>query len=343
MNSSSVKLVLACLWYSIAWAAPDYPASTQGIPFSKDEAWYRQCMRVARRSAPAPSKARPAPARCVANDLYYQKRSHSATSPGEWRTVFECASAQQDSAVLMMLYANGFGVPRNTDIALHYACSLQHAARAEMEGRVEHLLQLPKHGAVFDQCDDITSGYMGAQCASMQESQAQRLREARLDRLERTLPASARAAFRRLRTAAAAYAGAALFEIDMRGTAAQGFAIEHEGRLRAQFVGAALDVVAKKTMPGTPAEAVALDGALNAAYRKLMTSPPTQAAQPGRLGDSTIERGTVRDVERRWLAYRDAFIAFASALPAAPGPDAIKVLLTGQRIAELNALVSDLP
>lgn len=299
-------------------------------------------MRVAARSAPVRATTRAAPAQCNANDLYYQQRSQTATSPAEWRTVVECAAAQQDNAVLMMLYANGFGVPRNIDIALHYACSLDHAARAEMEGRVEHLTQLPKHGAVFDQCDDITSGYMGAQCASMQESQAQRMREARLDRLQQTLPTSARAAFRRLRNAAAAYTSAASFEIDMQGTAAQGFAIEHEGRLRAQFVQAALDVVAKKTMPGTPAEALALDKMLNAVYQKVMTSPPTQAGQPGRLGDSTVERGTVRNVERRWLAYRDAFLAFGAALPAPSGPDAINILLTTQRIAELNTIAGDL-
>lgn len=341
-------LAAGCLWHGVALSTPaapqgpDYPASTAGVPFSKNEAWSQECMRVAGRGAPAPAVKR-TPPRCNPSDLYYQKRSQAATSPAEWRTVLECASARQDNAVLMMLYANGFGVRRDIDIAVHYACSLDYAATAEMEGRIAHLARARTSTAVFDQCDDITSGYMRAVCAGIHESQAQRMREARLDRLQQTLSAPARAAFQRLRSAAAAYVGAASFEIDMQGTAAQGFATEHEGTLRAQCVQAALDVIGNTALPGTRADMVTLDRTLNAVYQKLMTSPPTQQGAPERIGDSTIDRGKVRDAERRWLAYRDAFIAFGATLPAGAGPDAINALLTTQRIAELNAMADDLP
>lgn len=314
-------------------AAPDYPTTqTFGVPFSKDEAWYRQCMRVEHVAVPtAAQSSGTADASCDAARLYYQKRSQAATAPAEWRTVRECALAHGDRAVLMMLYANGFGVPRDLDVAIHYACSLDFAAKAEMEGRIAHLAGGLPAGAVFDQCDDITSGRMGSVCAGIQEMQAESVRAARLDRVARALPASALPAFKTLRAAAAAYAGAATAEIDMEGTAAPALAIDHERKLGEQFTRAVLDVLDDKLAATPPAQAKRLDGELNAVYRALMNAP-------GRIGDSTVKRDDIRKVERLWLAYRDAFLAFRKTLPAGPAPDDIAALLLRQRIAELRKI-----
>jgi hypothetical protein len=318
-------------------AAPDYPTHTFGVPFSTDEAWYRQCMRVEHAIAPA-ATAQASAATCDASALYYRKRSQAATSPAEWKTVRECALAQGDNAVLMMLYANGFGVPRDTDIALHYACSLDFAAKAEMEGRVAHLAGGLPAGAVFDQCDDITSGMMGAVCAAIRQSQDNRVRTARLDRVARALPAAAQPAFRKLRAAADAYASAASAEVDMHGSAASALAIEHEDKLREQFTRAVLDVLDNKLAADSPADTAQLDGALNAVYQKLMSAPSNQKDAPGLIGDSTVDRGEIRKVERLWLAYRDAFTAFRSSLPSGSDRDAITGLLLQQRVADLNKL-----
>ncbi|WP_322404134.1 lysozyme inhibitor LprI family protein [Massilia luteola] len=322
-----------------ALAAPDYPTTqTFGVPFSKDEAWYRQCMRVEHAVAPAAHAAHaPGPA-CDAAALYYRKRSQAVTSPAEWNAVRECALAHGDNTVLMMLYANGFGVPRDIDIAIHYACSLDFAAKAEMEARIAHLAGGLSAGAVFDQCDDITSGRMGAVCAAIAASQAGRVREARLDRVARTLPPAALAAFRTLRAAADAYAVGAAAEVDMQGTAAAGLGIGHENKLREQFMRAVLDVLDNK-LPASPhADAVELDAALNAAYQRLMSAPSKQADAPGRIGDATIERADVRKAERLWLAYRDAFLAFRAGLAAGSDADAVTALLLQQRIAELKKI-----
>jgi hypothetical protein len=191
-----LKLAFAGLGFyatSSSFAAQPYPTTNSfGVPYAKDEAWYQQCMRVEHRSAPAAAIRREA---CDASELYYQKRSQATTTAAEWNKVRECALAHDDHAVLMMLYANGFGVPRDLDIAMHYACSLDFVAKAEMEARIAHLAKL-QPGAVFDQCDDITSGAMGGRCAEIGEAQALRVRQARLDRMARALPASLQPAFR---------------------------------------------------------------------------------------------------------------------------------------------------
>jgi uncharacterized protein YecT (DUF1311 family) len=335
MPTPSLTSLLAALVFCTAvpaLAAPDYPTTQSfGVPFSKDEAWYRQCMRVEHAVAPAAQATHAASPACDAAGLYYRKRSQASTSPAEWNAVRECALARGDNAVLMMMYANGFGVPRDTGIAIHYACSLDFAAKAEMEGRVAHLAAGLPAGAVFDQCDDITSGRMMAVCAAIRASQADRVRAARLDRVARAIPSSALPAFGTLRAAAQAYAGAAAAEVDAEGTAAAALATGHQEKLREQFMRAVLDMLDNKLPAASRADAAQLDAALNAAYQPLMSGS-------GPIGHSTIARDDLRKIERLWLAYRDAFLAFRAELPAGSDADAVTARLLQQRIAELNKI-----
>jgi len=328
-RQSFLAIVAACIMLPAA-AAPYPNSGSFGVPFAKDEAWYRQCMRVEKQSPPTPAAS--APAGCDASDLYYRKRSQALTSQAEWDQVRACAVAHDDHAVLMMLYANGFGVPRNTDSAIHQACQVD-AAKAEMAGRIEHLANLPAN-AVFDQCDDITSGRMGTVCAAIHEGQNGRVRNARLERMAAALPAPARVAFQRLQAAAGRYARAAGAETDMQGTAAPSLVIQREEKMREQFMQAVLDAASGKLPPATPQDAAARDRELNELYRKLMAAPSPQEGWPDRLGDTTIERKDVRAAERAWIAYRDAFTAFAGQLKA--DANAVNTLLTGQRIAALR-------
>jgi len=329
--TSFLATLTACIMLP-AVAAPYPNSGSFGVPFSKDEAWYRQCMRVEKQTPPPPAAI--APAGCDASDLYYRKRSQAVASQAEWDGVRACAMAHDDHAVLMMLYANGFGVPRNTDSAIHQACQLD-AAKAEMAGRIEHLANLPAN-AVFDQCDDITSGRMGTVCAAIHEGQNGRVRNARLERMTATLPAPARAAFQRLQAAAEHYALAAGAETDMQGTAAPSFVLQRAEKMRAQFMQAVLDAAGGKLPAASPQDAAARDRELNELYRKLMAAPSPQEGWPDRLGDTTIERKDVRAAERAWIAYRDAFTAFAAQLKTGADANAVNTLLTSQRIAALR-------
>lgn len=326
----------ALLLAGSAQAAPYPNTSNFGLPFSQDASWYRQCMRVEQRSAPGLRDTPPAPG-CNAGQLYYDKRSQAVTSADEWRQVRACALAQQDDAVLMMLYANGFGVPKDSGIAIHHACKLEFIAKAEMEARVAHLSGPQPAGAVFDQCDDITSGHMGTVCAGIRERQSERSRKARLDHLVRNLAQPARRAFAQLQAAAGRYAGAA--ETDMQGSAAPGRAIARESSLQAQFAETLAKVLDQTLSSASAQDLARIDKKLNTAYRSLMSPAPSEAERPERIGNSTITRTEVREAERRWIAYRDAFLAFRAQLSAGASREAIAVELTRQRLAELNAIL----
>ncbi len=334
-------LLFSTLLLAIPVQAAPYPnTSNFGVPFSEDEAWHRQCMRVAGNSAPGLREGKAAAPRCNAGELYYNKRGQAATTATEWKQVRDCALAQEDDAVLMMLYANGLGVPKDPDIAIHHACKLEFIAKAEIEARIAHLADPQRPGAVFDQCDHITSGHMGTVCAGIREGQAERIRKARLDRTLTALPARARKALTKLRLTAERYADAGAAETDMRGTAAPGLAIAREGKLRAQFDRLLADVLDGGLPAASKQDLARVDRQLNAVYLALMKPAPSERGRPERIGDSTITRADVREAERRWIAYRDAFVAFRARLPAGPAPEAIAAAMTRQRLAELNRLTS---
>lgn len=74
------------------------------------------------------------------------------------------------------------------------------------------------------------------------------------------------------------------------------------------------------------------DAELNIAYQQVMA---TRAAASG------IDTAGVRRTERAWLAYRDAFVAFAATLEAPGAGAAVKAELTRRRAADLEAMLAD--
>ncbi|WP_158914266.1 hypothetical protein [Caulobacter sp. S45] len=257
---------------------------------------------------------------CDSEALYYGE--HGPADPVKARL---CAAAESDGgevdsatagpqggavfsgrAILMMIYANGLGVPRNLDLATHLACNLD-GAPAESDGRVHHLAQLKAKGPGkrrFDYCDDITSGMGEGFCAARDAVLTDAKRKAALDGL--AIAPGARTAYAALRTAADAYATQhGDGEVDLSGTARDAIATEEEQETKKAFTSQLQAVLAGRVPPASPAQASAADAALNAAYRKLQAR-----------GDKVQKFGTVtfKDV-------RDAQRAgFTIATPSWPSP-----------------------
>ena len=335
-------LLLATLGAHAAAPAVAYPnTSNFGVPFHEDEDWYRQCMRVAERAPSAAWSAAPTPAgeRTDATIRYYQKRDQATTTVAEWRVVRDQALALGDDAVLMMLYANGYGVARDADRALYHACRLN-TAKAEMEGRVAYLASsaAAADGQAFDLCDHITSGRMGGVCAAIDADRNDRLRARRLDRFAASLPAAARAPFARLRQAADAFARKSADEVDMTGTGAAGVAFRHAGQRDKEFVDTLFKAASGRLARANAAQLARLDRQLNVEYRNVLASQSADENHPERTAYSTVTRDDVRSTERAWLAYRDAWTAYLAA--ARPRGDLVSVQaeLTRQRIAQLERL-----
>jgi hypothetical protein len=307
-----------------------------GVDFDKSEDWYRHCMRVQRLAPPrAPSK--PNKLRCDATRLYYLKHDQPATSAAEWGQVRACAETSGDDAVLMMLYANGYGVARDTDRAMVHACRLD-TAKAEMEARVAHLSSGAADGQPFDLCDHITSGRMGGVCAAIGEERDDRVRAARLDRFAAALAPQARQPFARLRKAADAFAQKSADEVDMSGTGGPGFMFRHSGRRDEEFMEILLKAASGRLPRAGAAQLAELEHQLDAHYRRVLGALPDKDKHPERVPRSTVAREDVRSTGRVWLAYRDAWEAFAAAARLPTDVISIKAMLARQRIAQLKRI-----
>ncbi|MFC5461540.1 lysozyme inhibitor LprI family protein [Massilia niabensis] len=312
-----------------------------GMHFDSGEDWHRQCMRVAHLAPSRTYAATPTAEgqHTKATDLYYLKRDQTSTTAAKWSRVREQAQALGDDAVLMMLYANGYGVARDTDRAIYHACRLD-AAKAEMEARVDYLASgsVASDRQPFDLCDHITSGRMGGVCAAIGEGRDDRTRRARLDRFAAKLPAAARQPFARLRKAADAFAQKSADEVDMTGSGGAGFAYRHTGRRDKEFMETLFKAAGGKLARASAAQLERLERELNAQYSAVLATPSENENHPGRIHYLTVTREDVRTTERAWLAYRDAWAAYLAAARMPTDLVSVQAELTRQRIAQLRKL-----
>lgn len=233
-------------------------------------------------------------------------------------------------AMLMHLYANGIGVERDLDLALHMACGLD-SAWGEMDARVLHLAAL-RDGKIEDKefsfCDDITSGYAGGQCAAHDSRLAHQGRTERLANLSSGWDVASQRALAELRLLHDDYAAKhGWFEQDPRGTIKVELSVRASEELENQFV----DTVSRLSQGKQPLYDLkgleAADIRLNSLYRKLL--------EPNLLLERGMEEEDVRQTQRTWLRYRDAFVDFAQRQFPGVSRTTIAAWLTEQRSAVL--------
>jgi uncharacterized protein YecT (DUF1311 family) len=236
--------------------------------------------------------------------------------------------------MLMTAHANGRGVKRDLDLATRLACQID-GAPAERDGRVRHLAELKKtgwKGSDFDYCDDITSGLAMGYCADREARRADAVRETKLARLAGGYTPAQRQALAVLRKAHGAFVDAhGSGEVDLSGTARAALQIAAEESQKDEL----LDLLQRLKDGRAPAyghaQYLAADARLNAAYRKRLAAlEPVDS--PG-----AVTRAGVREAQRAWIRYRDAFLAFAAVAYLKMGRDSLAAWLTEKRTAMLTA------
>ncbi|KQV51254.1 hypothetical protein [Duganella sp. Root336D2] len=114
---------------------------------------------------------------CDADKLYYGIGVHF-----DYVRARHCAFATDRQDVLMMLYANGLGAPRNYAVAKMAACLSE---PAEIEARLARLarMQTGKEGPSpkIDMCDGAANSHLQSRCAAIQLQLADQDRNGRID------------------------------------------------------------------------------------------------------------------------------------------------------------------
>lgn len=299
------------------------------------------CRALRHREPPAADRPTAAEARalrgCDSEALYY-----GIGTPPDPVRARQCAFLEMVSGeepvfggrtMLMTAYANGVGVVRNLDNAIHLACGIQ-GAPAEVDGRVRHLVELRDSGWTgndFDLCDDVTSGLMMGHCSAHAAAIAGARRTTVLARLTAGWSEADRRAFAPLRQAFDAYVEAhGRGEVDLSGSARGAMVTGAEEALRDEFVRMIDQLEGGAAPSATRAQLEAADGELNRVYREVMRREFSAECV------SCVTREGIRDAQRAWLRYRDAFLDFAAARYPQGSRDSLAAWLTRQRTELLS-------
>ena len=236
--------------------------------------------------------------------------------------------------MLMTIYANGVGAKRDLDVATHLACGLD-GAPMEVDGRVRHLAEYKAKGwtgSDFDFCNDITSGLAEGYCtdhAAEHGGAGPRGEDRR---------GSPRAGARRRRRPSRRCGGrrrpSSRRMARARSTSPAPPARRCRSRRRKRSATRS-SACCSASPPGMPpafthAQFVAADAKLNQVYRKALA----EAGPPESVG--AVQKEGIRDAQRAWLRYRDAFLAFAAVKYPQVARDSLAAWLTQLRTKMLE-------
>ena len=271
---------------------------------------------------------------CESETLYY-----GIGMPADLLRARACAFLELDAGrnlglsgagILMMVYANGKGVPRNLDVAMATVCRRMDQGRYEKEARVRHLQSMRDHPSEIDVCDDITSGLMHGACTAHADRVHAIERGRRLSVAVANVPAAARKDFTALEAAARRFFDARVKnEVDLSGTSRAAFSIAERSALDDGFVDL-LEKAGEGKAPAASARELAESQAkLDAVYAKLMKGPGPDDFW------GTVTRDGIRATQLEWLRYRDAWVIFGRRLLPRSSKEGWSNLLTKQRVEML--------
>jgi hypothetical protein len=297
-------------------------------------------------SAPIPSSDRPSTVEvatlhgCDAEALYYGIGGTAdfarARQCGYAELGNDRASTFGGAEILMMIYANGRGVPVNLELALRFACQVG-GAPAELEARLGRLWSArdstaPAWTEPFDVCDDATSGYMSGCCAAHEERVAAVTRSARRRAASAGMPPELTA----LDAAASRFFEArSTSEVDLTGTLRARFSIEERGKLEDDFV-ELLEQLHDSALLPEKRDVQPLQQSLGRLTSRIASCK--NLADMEKILPGTVSRAGIRKTQAAWQAYRAAFAALVGKLRPANQRGAWLELFDQKRVAQLEQL-----
>jgi uncharacterized protein YecT (DUF1311 family) len=237
------------------------------------------------------------------------------------------------ASVLMMLYANGYKVTKNLDIAIRLACANVDGADAEIEYRVAHLkgIKARKVDTLFDVCQDITSGLMSGVCVDIDVSINEWHRKQVIDSLTKNWPMKDTMALSKLmRVAGIFFDARSGNEVDLSGTMRAALSLGEQDSLESCMFHEILQANSNKLPVYTDKQFSEADSMLNVMYKKVME----KKVSPYDWG--TVTKDGIKTAERKWIPYRDAWVEFIKTVYPAINASSIETILTKQRTDELS-------
>ena len=339
LRAEAKWLASACLLVTL-WHAQVHADLDSDAPYL-DPKLVAQCRRALKTPPPPadlPQSAdRARLAACDSTALYYGIGQNKDVRDARLCAYLEIEE-QRDHAlgggqVLTPIYANAEGVARNPELARRYACA-GYMARGELQNLLARIATLEANpsAAPLVYCDEMTSSYMTGACADLADRDAALARTARAATALGTLKQPAqRRAWKALSKALERFAQEhADNEVDLSGSARGAYMVQAEAEVSEEFT-RLLELFAVGQTPkdfGSQPLAAA-ERALSAAFRAGTAVPVT---------DSSITAEGVQIAQRAWLAYRNAWLAFARVRFPSLSSDALSSWLAQRRTRQLGTL-----
>jgi uncharacterized protein YecT (DUF1311 family) len=266
-------------------------------------------------------------AKCDSDELYFGFKA-----PSDYVKARHCSIFKHQEDTLIMIYANGKGVEKNIDLAIHFACQFD-AAPAEIEGRINHLIKLKEHPNSkkdFNICDDITSGYMMGYCASLEQRSENEQQKKHINAFIKTLTISEQKAFQPLQNTSKIYFETRLSnELDRYGSGAIAFRITEEINLNNKMIELLNKTIQCKFTSYNFNVYQKADKQLNLLYKKTQNKPDE---------DLSITKNDIKKTERTWIKYRNSWVKFGRLKCPEVSEDTWMTLITKERIEQLKEL-----
>ncbi len=246
---------------------------------------------------------------CSAQQLYYAPLSRR--DPVRARLCALSAGSDDDTwirhLVLMNIYANGEGAPRDLDLALHHACGLE-GADNQWQLRIGRLDRMRKEGWTgrdFDFCQDTDIVPMlGGSCPYYSARVNEERRATALRQLTADWTDAERLALDRLQTTKAVYVSAHVSATHGRGTPAGTFFVESAEEVEDAFLEQVRMLASGRIPTYSLAQIRETQRAALAQYHASQRTDADEIRRP-----HTAEE--YRQADRAWRHYRDAFIDLA--------------------------------
>ena len=302
-----------------------------------------ECLRVRDLAVPAADAPSPATAAglqgCSSEALYYGVGVKADPVKARQCAVLELRDPQKQNlpfagaGMLMTIYANGRGAKKDLDLATHMACATWDAP-VDSNTLVLALQarKTNKSNEPFDYCRDVEQGYSNvsmAICAEFERRQADAIRNARFAAIMAGWTPDERTAYAAVANARDAFL--ALRQNDERNdnvmdrSAPSYFQMELFDQQKTLLE----KLTAGHGPVANAGQRRVADRELNAFYGQLIAALPEQ-------GQIQIDRTGVRQTQRAWITYRDAWLTFvARKWPGASG-DGLATFLTRKRLGDLH-------
>ncbi len=320
-----------------------------------DQEITRACKAVENLSVPAPST--PLRSSCNSARLYYGadgEPDHAAAAKcalAWWAYPFgKGATSSADTGVLIMVYANGDGAPRNLNLAIRVAC-LSGADDGAYDGAIKDLVRIrtdPSHPR-YDFCASANTGgdndlldSNDNDCSDVALAVDERHRNDSLSKLMLRWSQQQRAAYEAMRSSQDSYVKSQdeIGNACLHGWGSDYVEPETENDLNDKLLRDLTGFEAGRLPSFNHQDYLAADKALNAEYAKVMADL-NKASKDADSGDQcpvTTEPDVLRTAERAWIAYRDAWVAFAAARWPHVSADSWLTLLTQERTQDLDRI-----